>query len=124
MKLSKRNFSADNLDNISTDPHINHSVILAGGADKDPAGPIHLDTLFDQHALFRLSDAVGYHPCRRASRRRTGRRVLTVVEHHASVQPGRGIHGLAADKVKKSSTGTLEVFLRAFHVHAQAAQDF
>jgi hypothetical protein len=68
LQLSKRNFSADNLDNISTDPHINHSVIPEGGADKNLAGTSHLDSLLDQHAFFGLSDTVGCHPCRRASR--------------------------------------------------------
>jgi hypothetical protein len=64
VKLSKSKFSAEDLDNISTDAHINHSVILAGGADKNPAGALHLDSLFDQNVLVRLSHAMGDHPGR------------------------------------------------------------
>ena len=83
--LSESNFSTKDLDNISTDPHINHSVIPARGPDKNPAGALHLDSLFDQYALLGLSDAMGDHPGGRASRRRAGRRILAVMEQHARV---------------------------------------
>ena len=38
IKLSEIDFSAEDLDNISTDPHVNHSVIPARGADKTRLG--------------------------------------------------------------------------------------
>jgi len=67
--LSESNFSTKDLDNISTDPHINHSVILARSANKNSAGAFHLESLLDQYALLGLGDAVGDHPCSGASRR-------------------------------------------------------
>ncbi len=53
-KMSESYFSAEYLHNISTDTHINHSVILARRADKNPAGAFHLDSLFDKDALVAL----------------------------------------------------------------------
>jgi hypothetical protein len=68
-KLSESNFAAKHLDNISTDTHINHSVIPARGADKNPARTVDLDSLFDQYSLLGLRDAMGDHPRGRTSRR-------------------------------------------------------
>jgi hypothetical protein len=67
--LSESNFSTKDLDNISTDPHINHSVILARSANKNSARPFHLESLLDQYVLLWLGDAVGDHPCSGTSRR-------------------------------------------------------
>jgi len=38
MQQSKIDFPTQNLDHISTDTHINHSVILAGDVDKKLTG--------------------------------------------------------------------------------------
>lgn len=67
--LSESNFSAKDLDNISTDTHINHSVILARSANKNSARAFHLESLFDQYALLRLGHPMSDHPRRGASRR-------------------------------------------------------
>ena len=67
--LSESNFSTKHLDNISTDPHINHSVILARSANKNSARAFHLESLFDQYALLGFGDAMGDHPRSSASRR-------------------------------------------------------
>src|SRR5256885_9029881 len=75
---SKENFAAQHLDRISTDTHINHSITDARGAHENPAGSVHLDALLDKNALVRISNLMRDHPCRCASRRRPGGRVLAV----------------------------------------------
>jgi hypothetical protein len=60
--LSETNVRAQDRDNISTDPHINHSVISVRGPDKNPARALHFDSLFNQHAFPGLSDAMRDHP--------------------------------------------------------------
>jgi len=73
-KLSEKNLSTNGLDNISTDTHINHSIILASRSHKNPARAVHLDTLFDQHPFVRLSDAMRHHPRRGTSNCTKGKR--------------------------------------------------
>ena len=66
-KTSEENFSAHYLDHIATHADVNHSVIRARRADKNTAGPLHLDALFDVNSLFGLRYSVPHHPGRRAS---------------------------------------------------------
>ena len=92
---SKRNFSAQNFHSISTHANVNHSVIVTRRAHQNAARPFHLESLLDEHLLIGFGHSVRYHPRGGASRRRARGWVLAVVEHHASVQPGRGIDSLA-----------------------------
>ncbi len=72
-QVSEEHFAAENLDNIFTDTHINHSVILPGSAHKNPAWAFHFDALFNENPLVGLGHAMRHHPGRSAARRRTGR---------------------------------------------------
>ena len=104
---SEKNFSAHHLHGISTDPHVNHSIIPARSTNENPAGSLHFDTLLDEHPLLRLGHAVGHHPCRGAARRRAGSRILAVVKHHACMQARSRIHGLTRNKIEKLTAKTL-----------------
>src|SRR5580692_662522 len=84
-KRLEKKFAANGFDNISTDPHINHSVITARGADKNPARTLHLESLFDQNAFVGLSHAGCHHPGRGATSGGTRCRIFTVIKDHSSV---------------------------------------
>jgi hypothetical protein len=59
-------------------PDIPDFFAIAARSDKDLAGAFHFYTLLDVNGLFGLCYAVTHHPCRRASRRRTGCGVFPV----------------------------------------------
>jgi hypothetical protein len=94
---------AHDLDNVASDANVDDSVSGFRGTHKNPAGTHHLEALLDQNAFFGMSDTMGDHPGGGAPGRRPGSRVFSVVEEHARVQTGRGIHGFARDKVEELS---------------------
>jgi hypothetical protein len=104
---SEEEFSAQNFNNISTDPYINHSVIVSGGTNKNPAGPHHLDALLDHDTLFGPRNSMLNHPCGAATRCRTGGGVLSIVKKHPRVNACRGVNSLAGNAETKSSVRLL-----------------
>jgi len=115
----KEKFSAKNFDSISTDTHINHSVIPVGSPYKNATRTVHLNALLDQDAFVGPGHVGCHHPCGGATRSRPGSWIFAVVEHHASMQPRSRVQGLASHEVKKLSArafqifrGTVEVTLR------------
>jgi hypothetical protein len=104
----EKNFAAHNFDCVPSNAYVNYAVIVTRCSNKNPARPLHFDSLLNQHALVGFGHSVRYHPCRRASRRRPRSRVLSSVKQHASVQTGRGIDGFASHEVQKFPS----VFLR------------
>ena len=49
-KLEK-NFATNNFNCVASNADVNYPVILLRCADENTAGPLHLDALFDEHAL-------------------------------------------------------------------------
>ena len=45
----EENFAADNFDCVASNADVNYPVIVLRCADKNAAGPLHLDALFDEH---------------------------------------------------------------------------
>src|ERR1017187_6030173 len=95
------NFTAENFYTISTDTHIDHLVIvleiLLCRTHENAARTVHLEPLFDFHLLIARGHPVCDHPGRTASRRRTRRRILSVVENHARMQPRVGVDGFGTN---------------------------
>jgi hypothetical protein len=106
---SEKDLSANCFDNISTDTHINHSVIPLRSADEDATWTLHFNSLFDQYPFLGLSNAISHHPRGGAASRRAGRRILPVVEDHARVQPGLGVYRFPGNEIEKLSAGGFEV---------------
>jgi len=100
---SEEEFSAQNFNNISTDPYINHSVIVSRGTNKNPAGPLHLDALLDHDTLIGPRNSMLNHPPGAATRCRASGRILSIVEKHARVNSRRRVNSLASNAEKKSS---------------------
>src|SRR5208282_6347619 len=109
-KRLEKKFSANGLDNISSDPYINHSVIPARSADENAARALHLESLLDKDALVGFGHTMGYHPGGGAAGSGAGGGIFAVVKDHASVQPGGGVYGLPGDEIEKLSAGTFQVF--------------
>jgi hypothetical protein len=59
---SKENFAAHDLNRLPTDAYVNYTVIALRGANEDPAGALHFDTLFNEDTFIRLGDAMCHHP--------------------------------------------------------------
>src|SRR3984957_7552087 len=103
-RLQKK-FSAHDFNRVAADAHVNYAVIAARGPNKNAARPLHLNPLFDEHALVGPRYAVRHHPGRSATSRRARRRILAVIERHTSVQSRLRIHRLAGDEIKKLPRG-------------------
>ena len=75
---------------MTADAYVNYAVIVSGSfwvagtsrTYKNPAGPSHLDALFDEYAFIRLGYAVRRHPRGRAARGRAGGWIFAVVKQH------------------------------------------
>jgi hypothetical protein len=63
----KKNFAAQNFDAVATYAYVNYSVIGEGRAHKNPAWPIHFNSLFYHYSFIRLGEVVRRHPRSRAS---------------------------------------------------------
>src|ERR1700733_6805672 len=105
----EENFAAHDFNRVAADTHVNYPVMAVRGAHKNPAGPLHLHTLFNENALIGLGDAMGHHPGGGTTRGGAGRRVLAVVERHAGVQAGLAIDGLAGYEIKRLARGLGEI---------------
>ena len=114
----EKDFATQNFDGTASNADVNYPVIVLRCADKNTAGPLHLDALFDEHSLVGSGDAVGDHPGRRATCGGPGRRILAVVEEHASVQTRRGVYGFTSNEVEKPSSRTLQIFGGPLNVDA------
>ena len=127
-----RNFAAENFHTISTDTHIDNMVItptvlpviVPGRANKNAAGSVHFETLLDQNLLVAGSNSVRNHPGGAASRRRTGRRIVSVVKDHAGVKTGLRIDSFAANKVQKLSPAAREIFGGTVEIEAEFPRRF
>src|SRR6185437_4237119 len=119
---SEKKFPAQNFNNISTDPYINHSVIAARGTNKNSAGALHLDALLDHDSLVRPRNSMLDHPCGAATGCRTGRGIFAVIEKHASMNARRGVNSLPRDTEKKFPASALEILRGALLVDLQAAR--
>src|SRR5436853_7183997 len=117
-KASEKNFAAHYLHHMATHADLNHSVIHPGRTDKNAARPMHFNSLLNKHLLLWISNTVGNHPGRGASRSRAGSRIFAVVKHHSRVQPGRGVHGFARHEIKKLPAGLSQVLLRSAEIHS------
>src|SRR5579864_6384945 len=114
----EKNFAAQNFDGGASNADVNYPVILLRRADKNAAGPLHLDALFDEHALVGSGDTMGDHPCRRATCGGPSCGILAVVEEHTGMQTGCGIDGSTGDEVEKLSTRFLQIFCGPLNVDA------
>src|SRR5580704_5535489 len=63
----EENFAAQNFNRVPADAHVNYPVIAARGPHKNPAGPVHLDALFNKHSFVGFGYAVRHHPSRGAA---------------------------------------------------------
>src|ERR1039457_3960073 len=120
------NFTAENFYTISTDTHIDHLVIVLAlplcRTHENAAWTVHFEPLFDLHLLIAGGHTVRDHPGRAAARRRTRRRILSVIKNHARMQPRVGVDGFAADKIQKFSSAARQVFCRARHIDPETLQ--
>ena len=55
----EKDFATQNFDGTASNADVNYPVIVLRCADKNTAGPLHLDALFDEHSLVGSGDAVG-----------------------------------------------------------------
>ena len=68
MPASAGNFGAHDFNRVAAHADVNYAVIFFPGAHKNSAGPLHFQSLFDEHAFLRLGHAVRNHPRRSATR--------------------------------------------------------
>src|SRR6476660_8108759 len=97
----KKNLAADNFDCVTSNTDVNYTVIAARSAHENPAGTPHLDSLFDENMLLRLSHAVGDHPGRCAAGGRAGCRIFAVVDQHPGMQTCLRVDGFPCHEVEE-----------------------
>src|SRR6266545_220103 len=107
--FSEHQFSAHDLNRVAAYAHVNHTVIASGSTNEDLAGSFHLKPLLDEHTLVRMGDPMSDHPRGSATSCRSGCRVLTVVEKHASVETGFWIDRLPGNEIKKLPSSAFKI---------------
>src|SRR4051794_22581397 len=107
-------FTARNFHSLTSHAHIDHFVTFVVRAHKNSAWTFHLNALFNEHTLIALRNTVHRHPRRRASRRRPGGRIFTVVENHACMQTRLWINSLPTHEVEELAIRLVQIRLRSF----------
>src|SRR5437660_9534585 len=97
---------------------------MAGGANKNPAGTLHLDALFDQNTFVRLGHSMLHHPRCGTAGSRTGCRIFAIIEEHARMQPGGWVNRLAGRAKEELSTRGAKKFRSTLLINLQSADGF